>query len=243
MRAKFSQLLVCVFSVLVCLCYSASAYALSWDLEMEHSVPPNTTADIVITFTKDNNIIGSQVRQIINGTNNTIKKTVKATAPADTNDRDYESTYSPLAAVAASTIPDGLFADYGDFLFANGFIGLGAALESPMVIADLNVNDIFDAGDDSIFALINDIDAFSLVADESNFPIETTLATDANGQVSGLLGITFYTDSTHTTPYANNQLFVTGISREFVIPEPSTMLLLGSGLIGLAGISRKKFKK
>ena len=30
---------------------------------------------------------------------------------------------------------------------------------------------------------------------------------------------------------------------ESVIPEPATMLLLGSGLIGLAGVGRKKFKK
>jgi PEP-CTERM motif-containing protein len=29
----------------------------------------------------------------------------------------------------------------------------------------------------------------------------------------------------------------------YLIPEPTTMLLLGFGLVGLAGLGRKKFKK
>jgi len=33
------------------------------------------------------------------------------------------------------------------------------------------------------------------------------------------------------------------VGGNFPIPEPATMLLLGSGLIGMAGIGRKKFKK
>ncbi len=29
----------------------------------------------------------------------------------------------------------------------------------------------------------------------------------------------------------------------YLIPEPTTMLLLGFGLVGIAGLGRKKFKK
>jgi len=57
-----------------------------------------------------------------------------------------------------------------------------------------------------------------------------TMGLPSTGQ-SGAFDIDFYS-------------FKTGIhSPNTAVPEPATMLLLGIGLVGLAGVSRKKFKK
>ena len=63
-------------------------------------------------------------------------------------------------------------------------------------------------------------------------------------------GYSWFTVSVEENTIASFRIFATGnvVYDEIIfeadpIPEPATMLLLGSGLVGLAGFRRKKFKK
>jgi hypothetical protein len=57
-----------------------------------------------------------------------------------------------------------------------------------------------------------------------------------------LLGGTLFTSDLINDGTVQNQIIASGVTANQV-PEAGTMWLLGSGLLGLAGVARNKFKK
>jgi hypothetical protein len=210
-----------------------------YDFSTKQRIGPGQTLTGIVRFTKDGAFNGEKEFEFVNSTNMTVTKTFTATAPAGTNDRGYGIIIGSTR--AANILPPRQIADYSNFLAANGFIVGSNTLDSPVAIGDLNRSGALDSGDVATFALIENINSFVPYADESNFPLGSLFTTDSGGHVPELPGLTFYQDASLDTPYANSQLFITGIIAE-AVPEPGiyALMLTGLGVIGFLAERRRK---
>ena len=121
---------------------------------------------------------------------------------------------------------------------------------------DLNNNTVFDGGDIPLGTTLfsGTFSSASVIAFDNNFKIAGASFGDVkdpdllrfyglpNLPFNGNFNISFNAIGLPPNAFISNPLGSGDIFNS-PIPEPATMLLLGSGLIGLAGFARKRFKK
>ena len=122
-------------------------------------------------------------------------------------------------------------------------IGSGEAMlfyfSKPIYISSFQIVDLFPTENEPS----GELGLYSWFLDIDNFGIDESFGSgDANGDFdlelnTALQLIAFYTDGEKVNDYG-----VAGVSAA-PVPEPGTIMLMGLGLVGLAGMGRKKLLK
>lgn len=230
-------IVVAALSVGMVYCGSAEA---KLKKRLDLNLLPGYRVTLSIEWTKDGVSIEADGTLIVNNTTEKLEIDETFEGPDDANDMAATVKIKREATADADKTSGVIFPDLVPnliaYLTAGGY-GEFNPFDMPLVLGDVGTTPgAFDDLDASVYGYVSDLALFETVADRANFAMGSTLTADALGHVSGLPGMTFYSDETLTTPYTG-QLLVTGIDGTYV-PEPS--MAAGLGLLGWGALRRRR---
>lgn len=165
---------------------------------------------------------------------------------SDSAHNQHSYTVDGVTAIAnpgllfANDSADGLGVQGGEYDEINYGERLEIYFTGGAYLSGIWITDLFDSpdgvdGEEGLVTLSTDLGGVAI-----NF--YGNLADQANGEYYIDFGTLFYTSSAIFEPIGetfNNEFSVAGFTGA-PVPEPATLLLLGTGLVGFAGFSRKK---
>lgn len=169
---------------------------------------------------------------------------VSATDPTDLNTYQFNYVFNPNVGIISMYIDDNLDPLDGVSETLSTFnLAFGAGIGNPGFLGGASPNGTTNITSEFVSPMAGVFSTGSGI-DFASFPAEWALGLlNTNNQVAGLIE---YVGTTPTGLAGFNAVINSaGQMNVAVIPEPATMLLLGSGLLGLAVLGRKKnfFKK